>query len=238
MRLPDTESCDLRAVRNLTAQALGPDPEKALDAICRLRRDLDSVERMQVASALDRGCSWARIGRALGVSRQAVHSKYSGRRPEDAPRPLPERRPMLSSRARLAVVIGRTEAAGRRDAVAGTEHLLTGLLQQGEGQAVELLEELGGTVVRLREKLDVLAPSGVSQVSPSGLPLSRRARRALHLAAAYATHAGAREVSDLDLLCALVSDPSANAVHVLRAVGIARDDVMAALRRKATKVAA
>lgn len=226
----DGEKCEPRAILNLTSHALGADPEKALDAVGKLRTDLDLVERMQVASALDKGWSWAQIGRALGVSRQAVHHKYRGRRP-DAPEAQPER-PALDPRIGLAVRIGRMEAAGRRDAVAGTEHLLAGLVQQGEGGAVEVLQELGVTVSALRRALVAVTPSGTSKATPSSMPLSRRARSALALASTYATASGNRLVSDVHLLRALFADPSANAVQVLRAIGITSGDVATALKAR------
>jgi hypothetical protein len=222
--------CEPRAVLNV---ALGPDTEKALRAVSTLRNDLERVERIQVASALDQGWSWARIARAVGVSRQAVHSKYSGQRPA-VPNRSVEQRPTLSGEARLAVLIGRSEAAARGDVLAGTEHVLAGLLQQGEGEAAALLKGLGATVPKVRAALDALTPSGISQGAPSSLPLSRRASRALQLAAGYAARSGASQLSDLHLLCALVDDPSANAVHVLRAIGVGRQQLITALNGTAT----
>jgi ClpA/ClpB-like protein/Homeodomain-like domain-containing protein len=230
-RPQDAEKCEPRAIRSVMSLALGPDPEKALDAVGKLRRDVDLVERMQVAYALDEGLSWAQIGRALGVSRQAVHRKYRGRRP-DVPGARPGKCPTLEPRVGMALRIGRMEAAGRGDAVAGTEHLLAGLMQQGEGGAVEVLEELGVTLSALRQALIALAPSGVSKAPPSSLPLSGRARSALTLAATYAATTGTRQVSDVHLLRALVADPTANAVQVLGALGITHGDVTTALEAR------
>lgn len=229
MRSNDTSNCEPRAVLDLAAQSVGSDPEKGLQAVSALRTGLNGVEQLQVARALDEGCSWARIGRALGVSRQAVHHKYGGRRP-DAPGRLPELRPTLSGPAQVAVVIGRTEAAARRDALVGTEHLLTGLLQQGEGEAAGVLEELGVDALTLRDALDRLTPSGLSQATPSALPLSARARSALQLAAGFAARSGSRRISDVHLLCALVADPSSGAVHLLRATGVDREELMSNLK--------
>jgi hypothetical protein len=227
-RPQDAETCDPRAILSLTCLALGRDPEKALDAVRKLRGDLDLVERMQVACALDQGWSWAQVGRALGVSRQAVHHRYGGRRP-DFPDSRPMKSPMLDPRVGLALRIGRMEAASRRDAVAGTEHVLAGLMQQGEGRAVEVLEELGVTMSALRQALGALTPSGISRATPSSLPLSGRARTALALATTSAESRGTRHVSDVHLLHALVADPTANAVHVLRALGVTGGDVTVAL---------
>lgn len=45
-------------------------------ALRQARRDLDQLTRYVVTRAVQRGFSWTDIGRALGVSRQAVQQKY------------------------------------------------------------------------------------------------------------------------------------------------------------------
>src|SRR3954452_24519579 len=120
-----------RKLGRTAQQALGREPGKALAAIRRLHLELNDLEEAQVANALSRGWSWARIGRALGVTRQAVHRKYSG----CAPAPLAWSGPVLAGSLKITIVVARTEAAARGDALVGTEHLLLGLLQQGEGCA-------------------------------------------------------------------------------------------------------
>ena len=56
-----------------------PDPAEGLRAVAVLRRLAERVEAAQVTRARQAGWSWAEIGDALGVSRQAVHKKH--RRP-------------------------------------------------------------------------------------------------------------------------------------------------------------
>lgn len=63
------------------------DPLAGLRATAALRRLADTCEFRQVEAALGAGCGWQDIADALGVSRQAVHKKYSKRvRPELAPK--------------------------------------------------------------------------------------------------------------------------------------------------------
>ncbi|WP_245612414.1 hypothetical protein [Actinotalea ferrariae] len=66
----------------LVAQAEGEDPLRALRAVVALRREVDQREEVLVRRARNRGVSWAAIAMILGVSRQAVHKKYGGRRRE------------------------------------------------------------------------------------------------------------------------------------------------------------
>jgi len=61
------------------AAATSQDPQVGLRAVAALRRLVVRLEALQVGSARRQGWSWEEIGRALGVSKQAVHKKYGGR---------------------------------------------------------------------------------------------------------------------------------------------------------------
>lgn len=61
---------------DLAVAAAAPDPTVGLRAVRALRVLLEELERRQVQSARGRGWSWAEIGEALQVSRQAVHKKH------------------------------------------------------------------------------------------------------------------------------------------------------------------
>ena len=56
------------------------DPEVGLQAVAALRRLLEQLETVHVLNARDQGWPWQDIADALGISRQAVHKKHSGRR--------------------------------------------------------------------------------------------------------------------------------------------------------------
>ena len=61
----------------LAAAASSTDPQVGLRAVLALRRLLERLEAIQVASARKQGWSWQAIADALEVSRQAVHQKYN-----------------------------------------------------------------------------------------------------------------------------------------------------------------
>ena len=71
-------SCGEYRDKELVTLARGTDPEAGLAAVARLRRIVEEAEAVQVERAQGMGWSWEKIGRVLGVSRQAAHHKHGG----------------------------------------------------------------------------------------------------------------------------------------------------------------
>ncbi len=65
--------------KEISAQAAGADPATGLRAVAALRRLVDVLEALQVESARAAGWKWIEIAEGLGVTKQAVHQKYSRR---------------------------------------------------------------------------------------------------------------------------------------------------------------
>lgn len=76
----DDDVMEVEHMVALVRTAGDDDPRSGLGAAARLRRELERVETVQVRRARTQGLTWEEIARALGVSRQAVHKKYGGRR--------------------------------------------------------------------------------------------------------------------------------------------------------------
>ena len=74
----------MKDATRLASKASSADPAIGLAAVASLRVVLESLEELQIANARAQGWSWEEIGHALGVSKQAVHSKYR-RRQETSP---------------------------------------------------------------------------------------------------------------------------------------------------------
>jgi hypothetical protein len=203
-------------------QVFGREPGQALSGIRRLRKELELVEEAQVANALAQGWSWARIGRALGISRQAAHHKYS----QCVPAPLSTAAPTLAGNVRVALLLARTEASARGDMLTGTEHLLVGLFQQGEGGAPAALRAAGVQLRALRAALDRLAPSDVCSIPAAQMSLTARATRAFERASLQALGENSRRINDVHLLRAILEAPSCGAVAVLHAIGVEASPAM------------
>ncbi|MCT2594051.1 helix-turn-helix domain-containing protein [Streptomyces sp. N2-109] len=74
-----TGQTDARDALDAAQAAADRDPQVGLRSVAALRRLVERLEALQVASARRQGWSWEEIGAALGVSRQAVHKKHSRR---------------------------------------------------------------------------------------------------------------------------------------------------------------
>ena len=64
----------------VAVRAEDSDPLEALRALAELRHQSDRLEAVAVRRARVYGLMWSEIAAALGVSKQAVHKKYGGRR--------------------------------------------------------------------------------------------------------------------------------------------------------------
>lgn len=64
----------------VAVRAESDDPLEALRALAELRRQSDRLEAVAVRRARVHGVLWSEVAAALGVSKQAVHKKYGGRR--------------------------------------------------------------------------------------------------------------------------------------------------------------
>jgi uncharacterized protein YerC len=101
-----------------------PAPIESLATLAELREELDELERMHVARALQAGESYADIARPLGISRQAAHRRY---RVLASTAPA---KPTLSPEARSALVRAREEAARHGSVSIDSTHLLLAIAGQ------------------------------------------------------------------------------------------------------------
>jgi len=64
----------------LATAASSRDPSVGLRAVASLRVLVEDLQELQIENARSQGWSWEQIASVLGVSKQAVHKKYAGRR--------------------------------------------------------------------------------------------------------------------------------------------------------------
>jgi len=230
-------------VRLARQAALSTQPTQSLRAITELRTCLNTLEAAHVDAALQAGCSWSTIAQALGVSRQSAHRKHAARRGARVKtEALNGNSLVIVAAARVAVVMGRQEAAAVQSRTVGTEHLLVGLVRQGDGGAAVALAALGATLEKVRhcaractdrargepETDDLATAPGAG----AGLPLSRRGREALEQSLREAVSLGEEQLDSEHLLLALLRDDTSRAVACLRTLRITPAAVEAELARR------
>ena len=64
----------------LATAAGSRDPATGLRAVASLQILVEELQELQVTNAREQGWSWQGIATVLGVSKQAVHKKYAGRK--------------------------------------------------------------------------------------------------------------------------------------------------------------
>jgi Clp amino terminal domain, pathogenicity island component/UvrB/uvrC motif len=124
----------------------------------------------------------------------------------------------FTERARRAVVLAQEEARKLDHGYIGTEHLLLGLIHEGEGVAAKALESLGISLKAVREQ--VVARVGRGQRPPSGhIPFTDRAKRVLELSLRESGQLGHGNIGTEHILLAIVREGDGVAAQVLTGLG-------------------
>jgi ATP-dependent Clp protease ATP-binding subunit ClpA len=122
----------------------------------------------------------------------------------------------FTDRSRRVMVLAQGEALNHK--FVGTEHLLLGLLEEGEGVAARALELLSIDVERVRAKVEETGgPAGGSTSSPPSF--SPRAKKVLDLSLREALQLGHNYIGTEHLLLGLVREGEGVAVKVLLSLG-------------------
>ena len=201
-------------------------PALALAAIAELRERLAELEEYQVEHARQQGWSWSEIAQPLGVTRQAVHHKYS-KRLADAQPPAGRANVAVSADARRCIVRARREAKSLGHDSVGTDHLLLGLVME-EATAKALvplglsLERARAAVVDLRGRQ---GPRARARDESGGIPISGRAQRVLEQSQREALRLGDEEIGAKHVLLAALRDEAGAARRVLDVLGVAPAEV-------------
>ena len=143
------------------------------------------------------------------------HSRQDCRSIRRYPRNVFQR---FTDRARKIVVLAQEEARLLNHGFIGTEHLLLGLIQEGEGVAAKALDSLGISIEAARGK--VVEMAGVGTPAPSGsLPFNPRGKKVLELALREALQLGHSFVDTEHILLGLAREGEGVAARVLVSLG-------------------
>ncbi len=124
----------------------------------------------------------------------------------------------FTDRARRVVVLAQEEARLLNHNYIGTEHILLGLIHEGEGVAAKALESLSISLEGVREQVQDIIGQGSS--SPSGhIPFTPRAKKVLELSLREALQLGHNYIGTEHILLGLIREGEGVAAEVLVKLG-------------------
>jgi ATP-dependent Clp protease ATP-binding subunit ClpC len=124
----------------------------------------------------------------------------------------------FTDRARRVVVLAQEEARLLNHNYIGTEHILLGLIHEGEGVAAKALESLGISLEAVRQQVEEIIGQGGS--SPSGhIPFTPRAKKVLELSLREALQLGHNYIGTEHILLGLIREGEGVAAQVLVKLG-------------------
>ncbi|NUL44707.1 ATP-dependent Clp protease ATP-binding subunit [Cellulosimicrobium funkei] len=124
----------------------------------------------------------------------------------------------FTDRARRVVVLAQEEARMLNHSYIGTEHILLGLIHEGEGVAAKALESLNISLGAVREQVQEIIGQG--QQTPSGhIPFTPRAKKVLELSLREALQLGHNYIGTEHILLGLIREGEGVAAQVLVKLG-------------------
>jgi Clp amino terminal domain, pathogenicity island component len=220
------------------SQAPSAEPLTLLTSAAQQQQELaDLGEKLLdhfVQEARSAGCSWSQIGTALGVSKQAAQQRHSALRSligkfasgvESALGHLMKR---FTPRARRAVVLAREEARTLGHDHLGTEHLLLGLLAEGQGVAAQALQQAGISLDAARAEIMEITDCG-RDIPKGHIPFTLRAKKVLELALREAFHLNHHFLGTEHILLGLIREGQGVGAQVLVKLGANLRDLRASV---------
>lgn len=126
----------------------------------------------------------------------------------------------FTERARKVIVYAKEEARRFNHDYIGTEHLLLGLIREGEGVAAAVLQKLGLDLDTIRLEVEKLVQPGPQTQVMGDIPFTPRSKKALELSAEEARALGHNYIGTEHLLLGLVKEGEGMAYRVLLNLGL------------------
>jgi Clp amino terminal domain, pathogenicity island component len=218
--------------------ACSSEPLEVLASAARRQQELaDLGEKLLdhfVQEARTAGCSWSQIGTALGVTKQAAQQRHSvlrsliGKLKGGVEAVMEGAFTRFSDRARRVVVLAQDEARRLRHHHIGTEHLVLGLLAEGEGVGAQALQGAGITLDAARAGVEKVV--GCGQGTPSGhIPFTPRAKKVLELALRESLKLSHHYIGTEHILLGLLREGEGVGAQVIVAEGAQLDQLRASV---------
>ncbi len=126
----------------------------------------------------------------------------------------------FTERARKVILLAKEEAKRFNHDYIGTEHILLGLIREGEGVAAAVLQKLGLSPEKIRLEVEKLVQSGPSTMVSGDIPFTPKAKKVIELAMEEARSLGHNYIGTEHLLLGLIREGEGVASQVLMNVGL------------------
>ncbi len=126
----------------------------------------------------------------------------------------------FTERARKVIILAKEEAKRFNHDYIGTEHLLLGLVREGEGVAATVLKSLGVDLSQVRMEIEKLVQPGPASIISGDIPFTPQAKKAIELAMDEANAMGHNYIGTEHLLLGLIREGEGVAYQVLSNLGL------------------
>ena len=130
----------------------------------------------------------------------------------------------FTDRVRKVLAMAREEAIRLQHDYVGTEHILLGLIREGEGVAAAVLTNLNIDLDQIHEQVEESVKKGKATIALGELPYTSRAKKVLEFAMAEARELSHSYVGTEHLLLGLLREEKGIAAQVLNSLGIGMEE--------------
>ena len=131
----------------------------------------------------------------------------------------------FTERARRVIILAREEAELYRHEYLGTEHILQGVMKDGGGIAVAIIQKTGTDLTQLKKELEKNLPRSSSSLIVGDIPFTSRAKKILEFAVEEARSLNHNYIGTEHLLLGLLKEKEGVACRILNGFGVYFDDV-------------
>jgi ATP-dependent Clp protease ATP-binding subunit ClpC len=126
----------------------------------------------------------------------------------------------FTERAQRVIMEAKEEAKRLKHDYVGPEHLLLGIIKEGNGVAVGVLKSIGINLTKLRKEIEGTLPSGTGNIPADELSLTPNAKKVLELAIDEASILSHNYVGTEHLLLGIIKEGESIAAKILKSFGM------------------
>src|SRR4029434_4432269 len=145
----------------------------------------------------------------------------------------------FTERARRVIILAREEAERHHHEYLGTEHILLGMLKDGGGIAITVLQKAGLSIDQIRMEIERHLPRNANALIVGEIPFTPKAKKVLEYGVEEARLMGHNYIGTEHLLLGLLKEKEGIAAKVLNALGIrlveTREKILNLLQEPTTK---